>query len=86
MSDTMIVVLFSVGALAFFVVGMSLTLMFKGHHIKSEISDNENMKNLGIKCAVQESREDIQGDCDDIGCNTAGHNCAACSEPHAAVR
>ena len=68
--------LFALGAVALFVVGMSLTLMIKGHHIDSEISTNKNMQRLGIRCAVQESREDSgQTDCADAGCSG---NCSAC--------
>ena len=52
-----IVVLCAIGAVGFFVAGMSLTLIFKGRHIDSEISTNKNMQRLGIKCAVQETRE-----------------------------
>ena len=58
MPTWLIVFLFALGAVALFVVGMSLTLMIKGHHIDSEISTNKNMQRLGIRCAVQESRED----------------------------
>lgn len=72
----LIVLLCSIGAVALFVVGMSLTLMIKGRNIDSEISTNKNMQRLGIKCAVHESREDTgQTDCIDSGC--AG-NCSAC--------
>ena len=52
-----IVVLCTLAAVGLFVLGMSLTLIIKGHHIDSEISTNENMRRLGIKCAVQETRE-----------------------------
>ncbi len=76
MPSWLIVFLCAAGAVALFVIGMSLTLMFKGHHIDSEISTNKNMQKLGIKCAVQESREDsTDADCSDLGC--AG-NCSAC--------
>ena len=76
MPTWLIVFLFALGSVALFVVGMSLTLMIKGHHIDSEISTNKNMQRLGIRCAVQESREDSgQTDCADAGC--AG-NCSAC--------
>lgn len=54
MPTWLIVFLFALGAVALFVVGMSLTLMIKGHHIDSEISTNKNMQRLGIRCAVQE--------------------------------
>lgn len=80
MANWLIVVLCAVGAVAFFVVGMSLTLIFKGHHIDGEISTNKNMQRLGIRCAVQETREeDGTADCQDVGCTG---NCAACDVEH----
>lgn len=80
MPTWLIVFLFALGAVALFVVGMSLTLMIKGHHIDSEISTNKNMQRLGIKCAVHETREaDGAADCSDgsplSGCSG---NCSAC--------
>lgn len=76
MPTWLILLLCSIGAVALFVVGMSLTLIIKGHHIDSEISTNKNMQRLGIRCAVQESREQSgQIDCADVGC--AG-NCSSC--------
>ena len=70
-----ILFLCALGAVGLFVVGMSLTLMIKGHHIDSEISTNKDMQRLGIRCAVQESREDVGADCADAGCSG---NCSAC--------
>lgn len=81
----LIVILFAIAAVAFFVVGMSLTLIFKGHHIDSEISTNKNMQRLGIKCAVQETREaDGSADCSDGSSPLAGctGNCSACDIEH----
>lgn len=76
MPSWLIVILCAIGAVALFVVGMSLTIMVKGHFIESEISTNRNMQRLGIKCAVQESREDSgQVDCAELGCSG---NCSAC--------
>lgn len=80
MPTWVIVVLCSIAAVGLFVAGMSLTLMIKGHHIDSEIATNKNMQRLGIKCAVQESREDSgRADCSDgtaaTGCSG---NCSAC--------
>lgn len=74
----------SIGAIALFVVGMSLTLILKGHHIDSEISTNRNMQRLGIKCAVQETREaDGGARCSDpqlpAGCSG---NCGGCDIEH----
>ena len=77
MPTWLIVFLFALGAVALFVVGMSLTLMIKGHNIDSEISTNKNMQRLGIRCAVQES--DGSAGCSDThtaaGCSG---NCSAC--------
>ena len=67
MPSWLIVVLASVAAVGLFVLGLSLTLICKGHPIQSEISTNPHMRRLGIKCAVQEARESQGG--------------AACSEP-----
>lgn len=83
MANWLIVILIAIGAVGFFVIGMSLTLMIKGHHIESEISTNKNMQRLGIKCAVQESREDTGTDCADIGCHG---NCSSCDIDHAAAK
>lgn len=78
MSHTLLVILIAIAVVAFFALAMSLTLIFKGHHIESEISTNPNMQRLGIKCAVQETREDIaQASCDDAPTACTG-NCAAC--------
>lgn len=79
MSTWLIVILCAVGAVAFFVAGMSLTLMIKGHNIDSEISTNKHMRQRGIKCAVQQAREEARTDCDDSGCSG---NCAGCDIEH----
>ncbi len=87
MPSWLTVILCAVGALAFFVVGMSLTLMIKGHWIDSEISTNKNMQRLGIKCAVQETREmDGTAECSDSGNSLPGctGNCGACDIEHTA--
>ena len=76
MPNWLIIFLIALAAVAFFTLAMSLTLIFKGHNIDSEIATNKNMRRLGIKCAVQESREDTGTDnCHDIGCTG---NCSAC--------
>ena len=78
------VVRWAILAVGLFVLGMSLTLMIKGHNIDSEISTNKNMQKLGIKCAVHETREaDGGADCSD-GQGVAGcsGNCGACDIEH----
>ena len=81
MANWLIVVLVAIAAVAFFVVGLSLTLMIKGHHIESEISTNKNMQRLGIKCVVQETREDMAAeDCEED--SLCSGNCAGCDIDH----
>ncbi len=81
MSNTLTVILLAIGAVAFFALAMSLTLIFKGHHIESEISTNPNMKRLGIKCAVQETREDMAAESCETDQVCTG-NCAGCDIDH----
>ena len=81
MSNLLVVILFAIGAVAFFGVALSLTFIFKGHHIESEISTNPNMKKLGIKCAVQETREDMAAD-DCQSDSVCTGNCAGCDIDH----
>ncbi|MBQ5700777.1 MAG: hypothetical protein IIV68_01500 [Alistipes sp.] len=85
MPSWLVVILFAIGAVAFFGIALSITLIFKGHHIESEISTNPNMKKLGIKCAVQETREDMAADdCESDSVCTG--NCAGCDIDHSAVK
>lgn len=80
MSSLLILTAAAAIAAGFFVLGLSLTLIFKGHHIDGDISTNENMRRLGIKCPVREAREDMQGeDCSDAGCSGA---CSSCDIEH----
>lgn len=82
-STILTVVIISIGFVGFFFLGLSLTQIFKGHDIDSEISTNKDMQRLGIKCAVQESREDTGTDCEDLGCKG---NCSACDVDHSVVK
>ena len=81
MSNTLLVIGIALLAVGFFVLGLSLTLMIKGHHIDSEISTNKDMQRLGIKCAVQETREmDGSASCSESASPLQGcsGNCGAC--------
>lgn len=81
MTTILTTIIAAVVVLAFFVIAMSLTYIFKGHHIQSEISTNPNMQKMGIKCAVQETREDMGlNDCDSD--NICSGNCAGCDIDH----
>ncbi len=81
------IILVAIGVVGFFTLGMSLTLIFKGHNIDSEISTNKEMQKRGIKCAIQQQREidaelraknGIPEPCDDSEDCTG--NCGSCSQ------
>ena len=77
-----LIFLIAVGVVAFFVVGMSLTIIFKGHYMESEIGENRHMKARGIRCASQQLREEeaaLRGDssADDGACS--GGSCSSCT-------
>ncbi len=76
MATWLVVLLFSVGAVLLFVVGLSLTLMIKGHHhhIDGEISTNRNMRERGITCAVQDAALE-SSDCYDSSCANCAERC-----------
>lgn len=77
----MLVFLIAVGAVALFVLGLSLTLIFKGHHIKGEVGENDEMKKRGLKCAAQEMREDdaaLRGEPFDGSGGCATDSCGSC--------
>ena len=79
MSSLLTTIIAAIVVVGLFALAMSLTYLFKGHHMESEISTNKNMQRLGIKCAVQESREDTGTDCADLGCHG---NCSSCDIDH----
>lgn len=85
MVNYLVVILYAIGAVAFFAIALSITLMVKGHHIESEISTNPNMKKLGIKCAVQETREDIAAENCETDTLCTG-NCAGCDIDHSTAK
>lgn len=81
MKTILVVIVASIIIVAFFFVALGLTRMIKGHDIQSEISTNPNMQKMGIKCAVQETREDMGlNDCDND--NICSGNCAGCDITH----
>ncbi len=80
MSTWLVIVIFSVGALLLFVIGMSLTLLIKGHPIQSEIATNPHMRARGITCAAHDARHataaSVATDCPEPIC--AEKSCATC--------
>ncbi len=58
MTQTVIIIVFAVGAVALLVLGYSITYFFRGRHIQRDVGDNENMRKLGLKCTSQQILED----------------------------
>ena len=85
LSSGMLVFLVAVSVVALFVVGMSLTIIFKGHYMDSEIGTNRHMQQRGIRCASQQIREEeaaLRGEstgevCTDGSCSTCATPCGA---------
>ena len=57
MLTILVVIVISIVVVGFFMFALSMTQIFKGHPIQSEISTNPHMKERGIKCAMQQERE-----------------------------
>ncbi len=79
----MTVFLIALIAASFFVLAMSLTLIFKGRHIDSEIGDNRNMKERGIECAARQFMDEernLRGECSVQSEGCAGKSCASCGD------
>ncbi|WP_297447582.1 hypothetical protein [uncultured Alistipes sp.] len=82
MSSNTLVFLIAAAAVAFFVLGLSLTIIFKGHYMKSEIGDNEHMKARGIDCASRQIRreeEALRGRASAPGEGCSAGGCSSCS-------
>ena len=69
-------VIIAVVAVGLFAIGLSLTLIFRGHHIKSEIGENENLRERGIKCAIETMREEAG---ETSGCERFDRSAAGCT-------
>lgn len=81
MSPILLLIIATLAIVAFFVLGMSLTQIFKGHDIDSEISTNKHMQERGIKCAMQQEREAQLEAMGKDGCATnvdCNGECSAC--------
>lgn len=67
------------------VLGLSITIIRKGHYMQSEVGDNDAMKKQGLKCATQEIREEERAlglmseeDCTE-GAFCGTQSCATCN-------
>lgn len=59
MTTTLIVtIIAAIIATGLMVLGLAITLLRKGHHIQSDVGDNDEMKKHGIMCASAEFRRE----------------------------
>lgn len=47
-------------AVAFMMLGLSITLIRKGHNIETDVGDNRDMKRLGLKCTIEEMSDGVE--------------------------
>lgn len=69
-------------AIASMILGLSITLLRKGHYMQSDIGDNEAMRERGIECAAaQIRREDalLRGDDPDLVAGCGKGLCSDCA-------
>lgn len=81
-TTTLLVIVIAIIAVAFLVIGLSITLIFKGRHMQTEVGENDEMRKRGLKCAKEQfNREEAElrgEDCDNnVSC---GGSCGSCSE------
>lgn len=75
----MVLFFISIGAVALFMLGLSITLIHRGRNIQGDVGDNDEMKKLGLRCTAEEFGDGrkcpsgVDGGCCshcDIECNT----------------
>ncbi len=71
-SSVWIVVISSLGAMAFMALALGITQLFKGRDIQGEVGTNPNMQRLGLECPAMEGCETPKG--------TECESCKAISE------
>lgn len=85
MSPTLLVILIAIVVIGLMVLGLSITILRKGHYMQSEVGENEEMKKRGLKCASDEFRREeaeINGtECDTFTSCSGG--CGTCSDKSA---
>ena len=83
MSNLLIITLIAIAAVGLFVLGLSITLIRKGHDLESDVGSNREMRR-GIECASAQIRReeaerlgrkfDLPGGCDGVCGSCAGED------------
>lgn len=71
------VAIITLAVVGMFVLALSLTIIFKGRNIRSEVGTNPDMQRLGITCPAKEAR-DGDARCDGPKDPAMCGDCAAC--------
>lgn len=85
MSDTWIIILIAIGAVGLFVLGLSITLIRKGHNLESDVGSNREMRKRGLECASAQIRREEAARLNkpvylSEGCDGACGDCATASD------
>ena len=86
MTTTFITIAIAAVFTALLILGLSQTLIRKGHHIQGEVGENDEMKKRGLKCATAEILEEERAlgllpDEEDARCTpTCLSDCTTCGE------
>ncbi len=79
MGSIAVIIVATAVAVGFLVLGMSLTLIFKGRHMRSEIGGNPEMQKRGIECTAEWMRRHEQGARGEKTPGCAAPVCGECS-------
>lgn len=86
MTTVFLIIAIAAVCVALLMLGLSITLIRKGHHIQGEVGENDEMKKRGLKCATTEILEEERAlgllpDDDEARCTPAcANDCAVCTE------
>lgn len=79
----MIIFIITVAALALFVLGLSLTLIFKGRNIQGDVGGNEQMRKRGLECtsaAIRREQAELEGRAFEGGDFMCNDCCSTCGK------
>lgn len=66
------------GAVAFFILGLSITLMRKGRHLQGDVGENDDMKRMGLECTTKAALSEEAALRGEELCSDPGSGCGSC--------
>lgn len=79
MNPTLLTILISILVVGMLILGLSITLIRKGHHIQSEVGENSEMKRRGIKCTSQTIMDEERAIFGEDACKGSTCSMGSCS-------